>query len=182
MRRALPLLAAAVLLAGCATVRPAPADYDKLVQLAGVYHLQGKWAQAEPLLAEAERSSPERPEARALMGDAAYSAGDYPRAVARYQESLRRRPDQSSVLNNMAMAHLGMKDAELAYAASRQALAFNPSPAWPHLDTLARALAQMGRREEALAAARQALDQVPASRADAREEISRLVRELGGRP
>jgi tetratricopeptide (TPR) repeat protein len=171
-------------LCSCAALRPAPppADYDKLVQLAGIYQIQGKWAQAEPLLAEAARSVPGRPEAWALMGDAAYSAGDYPRAVARYQESLQRRSDQSAVLNNMAMAHLGMKDGELAYAASRQALAFNPSPAWPHLDTLARALALMGRREEALTAARQALVQIPSARTAARDDLSRLVRELGGVP
>jgi Flp pilus assembly protein TadD len=158
------------------------ADYDKLVALAAIYQGEGKWAQADSLLAEAARAAPGRPEAWALRGDSAFRAGDYPRAASGYQRSLEMKREQPVVLNNLAMAEIARGNGEAAYASVRQALAYSPQPVWPFLDTLARAQRLLGMRAEALATAREALGQAPPGGGAARRELEELIVSLGGTP
>ncbi len=168
-------------LPACATIgkAPPPGDYGKLTQLAGIYQQQGRFAASEPLLRDALRSRPRGPEANALMGDAMLVRGEFGGAVLHYRASLASNPSSAVVLNNLAMAEIGLKKGGLALEAVDQALALSPQPLHPFLDTRARALALLKRDADARAEGEKALSLWPPSDPEGRAQLEEF---LGGLP
>jgi hypothetical protein len=64
----------------------------------------------------AERSKAARAEALKARGNAAFAGGDFPAAIGAYHDALRLAPFSAAVLNNVAAAHLALKD----WAAARE--------------------------------------------------------------
>jgi tetratricopeptide (TPR) repeat protein len=134
-------------------------------------------ARAGRLLARASAVAPEHPEILRLAGLRFTLARQPQAAVALFERSLERRPDDPPTLNELAGAHRDLGEHEAAFAAWRRACAIDPTFLAPLLN-LGRNLKLAGRGEECLAPLQQALALAPDHRV-AREMHADALMALG---
>lgn len=140
----------------------------------------------ETIIQEKIRLEPDNPDWPSLLGDLHYLRGQYPEAIAAYEQSLLLAPHQPEILNNLAWLLLTAEDPAVhdyprALELAREAVRLDPNP---HiLDTLATAWWQMGDREKAVAAARAALEAAdPLERRYYQQQLQRFQRDELPRP
>jgi len=132
---------------------------------------------AEALVMEKSRAEPDNQLWPRLLGDLLAGRQRYSEAMAAYEDSLARDPEQAEVLNNLAWLLLtasdpAMLDAERALALAERAVALQPAPYI--IDTLATAYWATGERQQALALAGQAMAADPANRPHYQEQLRRF--------
>ncbi len=113
--------------------------------------------------------SPARPEAdtgahpyieAAGAGAVAYEAGDYAAALARYQEAIKKNPDDAESFSNLGQVLVRLNRAPEAIPYFQRAVEILPSR-WAYHFNLARAFALTNRSDEAIASYRQAQSLFP---------------------
>jgi tetratricopeptide (TPR) repeat protein len=179
-------LAIALLLVGCAAVRPSRdvLTAEQRNDLGVVYFQRGD---ARRAIAEFERAVTLRPGwARALanLGDARLALGDVRGAIDAYQRAVATAPDDPGAANNLAWALLQdparWREAE---AIIDGALAKQPEPRGYYLDTLGALRLRQGDNQAALAAFRAALADATLrdrrSRALVLEHVAEALQRLG---
>ncbi|MCW5590720.1 MAG: hypothetical protein KIS74_01355 [Burkholderiales bacterium] len=115
--------------------------------------------------------------ARFRLGELLYGKRDFAAARDCFLELVRTREDDARAWNNLAVAELALRRFAEAESSSRRAAALDARAAGPRL-VLAKALAALGRPEEALAAANECLA-VDAGDADAHDLRGRLLAQGG---
>ena len=154
--------------------------YEDRIRLASIYIQGGQDDRAVPVLEDAAAREPGRPQAHSLLGEIRYRQGNSTAAIRHFEESLKAGGDDPVVLNNLAWVEL---NADLPGDAERhitRALALEPVPRYPYLDTKARILLALGRRDEARRTATTALAQVPAHDQAMKTQLEELVTKLRG--
>ncbi len=132
------------------------------IALGNAYLNLGQVERAKPHLEKAAALKPDFSEAFAQLGLAHALAGDGRRAVEAYRRALELEPRQPTALNNLAWILATAKDDALrdgaeAVALAEAACALTDRQNAGRLDTLAAALAEAGRFDEAIAVAEEGL-------------------------
>lgn len=122
-------------------------------------------AAAPAALPTAPPADAKDPRERAFMdasaaGNAAYGAGDYAAALARYQEAVARNPQDAESLSNLGQVLVKMNRSQEALPYFQRAVEIVPGR-WAYHFNLARALALVGRNDDAIAAYRRAQELFP---------------------
>ncbi|PLX51198.1 MAG: peptidase M48 [Desulfobulbaceae bacterium] len=117
--------------------------------------------QAVAQLEKEAARTPDNYQVHWALGDVYYRQGDYARAIAAYEQSLRSAPDNPEVLNNLAWLLVTSRDerfidAERALQLAAKAVSLQPAAAHI-LDTLAHAYWRLGKKERALEIEKRAL-------------------------
>ena len=142
-------------------VRLTPPSYKNALRLGGILLLKGRAEEATVQFQEALRLNPGSPDAHSDLGLAREQQGKLVQAIAQFRESLRLKPDFADAQNNLAWLLAteadpnyrdGTEAVRLAERAAELTGRKNPSM----LDTLAAALAEAGRFDEAAQTAEQA--------------------------
>jgi tetratricopeptide (TPR) repeat protein len=126
---------------------------------------------------EIERN-PDNPSLYSLLGDFYYDRKNYEGALRAYEQSLRLKPENSHVLNNLAWLYATCEDEtfrnpEKALELAQKAVALEEVP---HiLDTLAESYYVNGRFEEAVSAEKRALEQVENDRDHYEEQLRKFM-------
>jgi spermidine synthase len=113
-------------------------------------------------LRKATELDPKYAQAHFNLGDAFYSRGRVPEALAQWREGLRAEPNRLSVLNQMAWVlatstQPSIRDGAEAVRLAARAVEVTGGRDLAALDTLAAAYAEMGRFDQAVETARRAL-------------------------
>lgn len=181
MIRLLSLVIVILLIASCAgssqgTKLTMP--YENRLQLASIYIQDDQPEKAVPLLEQAVKQEPQRPEAHAMLGEILFLQDDLEGSTSHLTRALETGGDTPLVLNNLAWVNLKQGHADEALGLIERALSLFPVPVYPYLDTRARIFKALGRDAEALMDARTALRLVPEHDAVMREQLEELIREL----
>ena len=152
--------------------------YEDRVKLASIYIQGGQEDRAIPLLKEAVFQDENRPEAWAMLGELYWLKGDLKVSSNHLQKALEAGGEDPVVLNNLAWVESAKGYPEKALALVDRAIARNPAPAFPYLETRARVLMELGRYEEAAADARAARSLTPEYDTKMREQLDELLREI----
>lgn len=134
-------------------------DAHAAMGLHAVLQSAGKPEQAERLAARWPKEHPKDADFTRYLGDRALLAQDFATAQKHYEASLRQRPDNAAVLNNLAWAAYHMKSAEAVSFAER-AVRLRPGEA-SFADTLGRLLAAAGQWEPAIRSEARAVELAP---------------------
>lgn len=152
--------------------------YEDRIQLSSIYIQSGKMDQAVPLLEDAVIQDKNKPQAWAMLGEISYSKGDLDGAVSHLQKALETGGDDPEILNNLAWIEMERGDSPKALTLVNRALALDPEPRYPYLDTRARILAKLGKYQDALTDARAARDLVSEGNMGSIEDLGELIDEL----
>ncbi len=152
--------------------------YEDRLQLASIYIQNQRPDKAVPVLEDAAAQEPARSEAHAMLGDVLFEGGDLEGSARSYARALEVGGDDPVVLNNLAWVELKRGNPEESLEMIDRALALNPVPMYPFLDTRARVLAALGRYEEALRDARAALRIAPEYDTEMVRKLEVFIREL----
>ena len=143
-------------------VRLGPPNYKNALHLGGILLLRGRAEEAAVQFQEALRLNPGSPDAHGDLAEALAQQGKLDQALAHFREALRLKPDLLDAQNNLAWLRAtetnsqyrdGAEAVRLAERAAELTGRKKPSI----LDTLAAALAETGRFDEAVQTAEQAL-------------------------
>jgi len=154
--------------------------YEDRLKLASIYIQGGQEDRAIPLLEDAVLQDKKRPEAWAMLGELYWLKGDLKLSSNNLQKALEAGGEDPVVLNNLAWVESAKGNPERALALADRAIARNPAPVFPYLETRARILMELGRYEEAAADARAARSLTPEYDTRMREQLDELIRELEG--
>lgn len=131
-------------------------DRSSPAKLYGAILGSGDRAGAESFASSRLRSHPNDSDFRVFLGTSALLAGDKTKAERMLSEAVRADPSNPQALNNLAWIRAERKGTD-AVALAERAVALQPGQA-SLLDTLAKALAVDGRREEAIKVLRAAVE------------------------
>jgi len=172
------LAATAVSCAGVSRRDSLVMPYEDRIQLASIYIQGGQQDQAIPLLEDAIIQEKGRPEAWAMLGELFWLKGDLKESSVHFEKALETGGEDPLVLNNLAWIESEKGNPDRALALIDRAIAMNPVPAFPYLETRARVLMKLGRYEEAAVDARAAQSQTPEYDTKMREQLEELLREI----
>jgi Tfp pilus assembly protein PilF len=152
--------------------------YDDRVQLATIYMQSDQMDRARSVLQGAVSQEPHRKEAHTLLGEVYFVQGELALAEEQFESAVSTGGGDPVVLNNLAWVRVELGKTESALSAIDRAIALEPAPLYPYLDTRARVLAKLERREEALTDAQMALSLAPEHDIRAVNELKELIEEL----
>ncbi|MDM8549605.1 M48 family metalloprotease [Desulfobacterales bacterium HSG2] len=115
----------------------------------------------EKTIQRAIERNADNPALHSMLGDICYDSGKYERTIAAYEKSLKLKPDNPQVLNNLAWLYATCKDERLRDLKKSLTLAQKAaaSDGSPHiLDTLAESYYLNGQFESAVSVGRRALE------------------------
>lgn len=153
-------------------------SYEDRLKLASIYIQGGQEDRAIPLLEDAVLQDKNRPEAWAMLGELYWLRGDLNVSSNHLQKALEAGGEDPVVLNNLAWVESAKGNPERALALVDRAIARNPAPVFPYLETRARVLMELGRYEEAAADARAARSLTPEYDTKMREQLDEMLREI----
>jgi len=152
--------------------------YADRIKLASIYIQNGQQDQAIPLLKDAARQEGDRPEAWAMLGELFWLKGNLAESSAYLEKALKVGKEDPVVLNNLAMVEAARDNPERALALVDRALARDPAPMYPYLETRARVLLKLGRYQKALEEAKLALSITPDYEKKMRDQLEGLITEI----
>ena len=152
--------------------------YEDRLQLASIYIQGGQEDKAVPLLEDAVNQEEDRPEAWAMLGELFWLKGDLKKSSTNLERALKTGGEDSLILNNLAWVESAKGHPERALALVDRAIAMDPVPLYPYLETRARILIKFQRYDEADADARAALSLTPEYDMKMREQLEGLIREI----
>lgn len=154
--------------------------YEDRLKLASIYIQGGQEDRAIPLLEDAVIQDKSRSEAWAMLGELFWLKGDLKASSNHLEKALETGGEDPVVLNNLAWVESSKGHPVRALALVDRAIAMNPVPVFPYLETRARVLMKLGRYEEAAVDARAAQSQTPEYDTKMREQLEELLREIEG--
>lgn len=149
----------AVILAGCATQKPAAPDKATLIRNGDATLASGDSAAATQLYEEALKQSPRDAELQSKVGDAKVASGQAAAALTNYRQALDANPSNQRALIGAGKAYLVVKDADSAIDVFQRAVLNEPTP--KNYASLGAAYDLKGNHKEAQAAYRQGLRLAP---------------------
>ncbi len=152
--------------------------YEDRLQLASIYIQGGQVEKAIPLLEDAVNQERDRPEAWAMLGELFWLKGDLEKSSTYLEKALNAGGEDPLILNNLAWVESARGHPERALALVDRAIAMEPAPLFPYLETRARILMKLQRYEEASADARAALSLTPEYDKDMKEQLEELIGEI----
>ena len=152
--------------------------YEDRLQLASIYIQSGQVEKAVPLLEDAVNQERDRPEAWAMLGELFWLKGDLKKSSTYLEKALDTGGEDPLILNNLAWIESAKGHPERALALVDRAIAMEPVPLFPYLETRARILIKLQRYDEADADARAALSLTPEYDMKMREQLEGLIREI----
>ena len=152
--------------------------YEDRLQLASIYIQGGQEDKAVPLLEDAVNQEKERPEAWAMLGELFWLKGDLKKSSIHLENALKAGGEDPLILNNLAWVESAKGIPFRALALIDRAIAMDPAPLYPYLETRARILIKLQRYEEASADARAALSLTPEYDTRMREQLEKLIEEI----
>ncbi len=156
-----------------AALRIAPDDLEAQLELGKMRSDAGRLDEAREILRRAVDRHPASAAARTAYGIALGRAKEYGRALAEFDEAIRRDPRGASAWANRGATHLGLGDAEQARSDLTRALELAPEDAHPrYLRGLA--WVKLGRRDLAL----EDFDAVVAGGSSLREKAAQAAADL----
>ena len=155
--------------------------YDDRIKLASIYMQGGQTDKAVPLLEDAAIQDEDRPEAWAMLGELYWLKEDFSTSSRHLKKALKAGGEDPVVLNNLAWVESAGGKTDKALSYSDRAIAMDPAPLYPYLETRARILVKLERYEEAQADARAALDLTPEYDTKMREGLEELLEEIAGK-
>ena len=153
--------------------------YEDRIKLASIYIQGGQEERAIPLLEDAVSQDKTRPDAWAMLGELYWLKGDLKASSNHLQKALETGGEDPVILNNLAWVESAKGHPERALALVDRAIAQNPAPVYPYLETRARILIKLGRYEEAAVDARAARSLTPEYDSEMRQQLEELLREIG---
>jgi Tfp pilus assembly protein PilF len=154
--------------------------YEDRLKLASIYIQNGQEERAIPILEDAVFQDKNRPEAWAMLGELYWLKGDLKVSSSHLQKALDAGGEDPVVLNNLAWVESAKGHPERALALIDRAIAKNPAPLFPYLETRAGVLMELGRYEEAAADARGARSLTPEYDKEMRKQLDELIRQIEG--
>ena len=165
--------------AGMSRRDPLMIPYEDRIQLASIYIQGGQRDQAIPLLEDAVIQEEGRPEAWAMLGELFWLKGDLKESSINFEKALKAGGEDPLILNNLAWVESARGYPDRALALADRAIAMNPSPLYPYLETRARVLMKLKRYNEAFVEARTALSLTPEYDSKMRKQLNELIEEIG---
>lgn len=132
----------------------------------------------EKTIRQAIERNADNPALFSMLGDIYYDSGKYEKTIAAYEQSLRLKPDNPHILNNLAWLFATCKDEKhrdlkRALTLAKKAAASDPSP---HiLDTLAESYYLNGQFESAVSVGRRALELNPENRSYYKKQLEKFM-------
>jgi Tfp pilus assembly protein PilF len=165
---------------------PQPRDtfqmpYDDRIKLASIYIQGGQEDKALAVLEKAVVQDKERPEGWAMLGELYWLKGDLKASSRSLEKALEAGGEDPVILNNLAWIEFERGLEEKALALSDRAVAQDPVPLYPYLETRASILYSLERYGEAAADARAALKMTPEYDREMRGKLEKLIREIEGK-
>ena len=154
--------------------------YEDRIQLASIYIQGGQQDQAIPLLEDAVIQEEGRPEAWAMLGELFWLKGDLKESSIHFEKALETGGEDPMILNNLAWIESEKDNPDRALALVDRAIAIDPAPLYPYLETRSRILMKLHRYEEALVDARAALSLTPEYDVKMKEQLEDLIKEIKG--
>ena len=154
--------------------------YEDRIQLASIYIQGGQQDQAIPLLEDAITQEEGRPEAWAMLGELFWLKGDLKESSIHFEKALETGGEDPMILNNLAWIESEKDNPDRALALVDRAIAMDPAPLYPYLETRARILMKLQRYDEAAADARAALSLTPEYDRKMRTQLEELIKEIEG--
>lgn len=155
--------------------------YDDRLKLASIYIQGGQEERAVHLLEDAVIQEEGRPEAWAMLGELFWLQGDLEASSDHLKKALETGGEDSVVLNNLAWVESAKGNPVRALALVDRAIALNPVPLYPYLETRVRILMKLKRYDEAKADARVAETLTPEYDTEMKEQLEELLREIDTR-
>jgi Tfp pilus assembly protein PilF len=152
--------------------------YEDRLQLASIYIQGGQEDKAIPLLEDAVNQEEDRPKAWAMLGELFWLKGDLKKSLIYLEKALKAGGEDPPVLNNLAWVESAKGNPYRALALVDRAIAMDPVPLYPYLETRARILMKLQRYEEAAADAHAALSLTPEYDNKMRAQIEELIKEI----
>ncbi len=153
--------------------------YEDRLQLASIYIQGGQEDKAVPLLEDAVIQEEDRPEAWAMLGELFWLKGDLKKSSTYLEKALNAGGEDPLILNNLAWIESAKGHPERALALVDRAIAMDPVPLYPYLETRARILIKLHRYDEASVDARAALSLTPEYDTKMRDHLEELIGEIG---
>jgi Tfp pilus assembly protein PilF len=155
--------------------------YDDRIKLASIYIQGGQEDKALAVLEKAVVQDKERPEGWAMLGELYWLKGDLKASSRSLEKALEAGGEDPVILNNLAWIEFERGLEEKALALSDRAVAQDPVPLYPYLETRASILYSLERYGEAAADARAALKMTPEYDREMRGKLEKLIREIEGK-
>lgn len=152
--------------------------YEDRLKLASIYIQGGQEDRAVPVLEDAVNQDEDRPEAWAMLGELFWLRGDLKKSSTYLEKALKKGGEDPLILNNLAWVESAKEFPERALALADRAVAMDPAPLYPYLETRARILLKLGRYTEAAADALAALSLTPEHDRKMREQLEKLIGEI----
>jgi Tfp pilus assembly protein PilF len=152
--------------------------YEDRLQLASIYIQSGQEDKAIPLLEDAVNQEEDRPEAWAILGELFWLKGDLKKSSTYLEKALDAGGEDPLVLNNLAWIESAKGHPERALALIDRAVAMDPVPLYPYLETRARILIKLQRYDEAFVDASAALSLTPEYDTEMRDHLEELIGEI----
>ena len=154
--------------------------YEDRLQLASIYIQGGQEDKAIPLLEDAVIQEEDRPEAWAMLGELFWLKGDLKKSSIHLDQALKTGGEDPLILNNLAWVESAKGHSDRGLALVDRAIAMDPAPLYPYLETRARILMKLQRYDEAAADARAALSLTPEYDRKMRTQLEELIKEIEG--
>jgi Tfp pilus assembly protein PilF len=152
--------------------------YEDRLKLASIYIQGGQEDKAVSVLENAVIQDKSRPEAWAMLGELFWLGGDLEASSKNLERALEAGGEDPVVLNNLAWVESTKGLQKKALALADRAIAQDPLPLYPYLETRARILVKLERYGEAAADARAALTLTPEYDKDMRGKLQELLEEI----
>jgi len=152
--------------------------YGDRLKLASIYIQSGQEDRAVSILEDAVVQEDSRPEAWAMLGELFWLREDLEKSSTYLEKALDTGGEDPLILNNLAWVESRKGQFGRALALADRAIAMDPVPLYPYLETRARVLIELERYDEAAADARAALSLTPDHDAKMREQLQELIEEI----